>query len=238
METRLQFDVPQVGVLLRGDVDYMRRLTGRWEARSLALNLAVIIVGAGLYGAAMGWWRDPYQALYVAVKLPLIILLTALGNGLINAMLAPLLGQNIPFRQSFLSILASFAIACAILGSFSPLLGFMVWNAPPMSTDFGVSGRTYSAILLTHVVVIAFAGIAANLRLWQLLRELGGNSQVAGRVLFAWLAGNLFLGSQLSWILRPFIGMPALPVQFLRDNPLEGNFYETVFRSLLHLLNN
>jgi hypothetical protein len=59
---------------------------------------------------------------------------------------------------------------------------------------------------------------------------------VARRVLFAWLAGNLFLGSQLSWILRPFIGSPTLPVEFLRDAAFNGNFYETVFRSALRLL--
>jgi len=52
-------------------------------------------------------------------------------------------------------------------------------------------------------------------------------------VLYAWQAGNLFLGSQLSWILRPFIGLPSLPVEFLRTNALHGNFYENVLRSVL-----
>jgi hypothetical protein len=55
--------------------------------------------------------------------------------------------------------------------------------------------------------------------------------------LLAWLAGNLFLGSQLSWILRPFIGSPNLPVQFVRDHPLNGNFYEAVFYSAHRLWN-
>jgi hypothetical protein len=100
-----------------------------------------------LYGAAMGWWRDPQQALYVAIKFPLIILLTTAGNALINAMLAPLLGLNIPFRQSFSAILMSFTIAAAILGAFSPLMAFMVWNAPPMSPE-PVSGATYNFIKL------------------------------------------------------------------------------------------
>ena len=68
--------------------------------------------GAGLYGAAMGCWRDPMQALYTAIKFPLIILLTAAGNAMLNAMLAPLLGLNISFRQSFLAILMSFTPDC------------------------------------------------------------------------------------------------------------------------------
>ena len=53
--------------------------------------------------------------------------------------------------------------------------------------------------------------------------------------LLSWLGGNLLLGSQISWILRPFIGSPGLPVQFLRADPLRGNFFEAVWNSV-HLL--
>jgi hypothetical protein len=94
----------------------------------------------------------------------------------------------------------------------------------------------YGFIKLAHVVVIAFAGIAGNVRLFQLLAQLGGNRAVAWRVLFAWLAVNLFLGSQLTWIARPLIGSPQLPVVFLRDTAFQGNFYEDVFQTLLQLL--
>jgi len=87
------------------------------------------------------------------------------------------------------------------------------------------------------VAVIALAGITGNVRLFQLLVRLGGSRAVAFRALFAWLAGNLFLGSQLSWILRPFIGSPGLPVQFLRQDTFHGNFYEAVFHSFSKILN-
>ncbi len=224
----------EISVLLRGELEPIRAWSGQWSARRFALHVAVIVVGAGLYGAAMGWWRDPQQALYVAVKFPLIILLTTLGNALLNAMLAPLLGLNIPFRQSFSVILMSFTITAVILGAFSPLMAFMVWNAPPMSPE-AISGATYNFIKLMHVVAIAFAGTMGNARLFQLLARLGGSRAVARRVLFAWLAVNLFLGSQLSWILRPFIGSPSLPVQFFRATALHGNFYENVFHSLLQI---
>jgi hypothetical protein len=225
----------EISVLLRGEPEKIVAWPGRWSTRRFALHVAVIVVGAGLYGAAMGWWRDPQQALYVAIKFPLIILLTTVGNALLNAMLAPLLDLNIPFRQSFSAILMSFVIAAAILGTFSPLLAFLVWNAPPMSPE-AVSGATYSFIKLTNVAAIAFAGAVGNARLFQLLTRLGGRRAVAFRVLFAWLAGNLFLGSQLSWILRPFIGSPSLPVEFFRATALHGNFYENVFHSLLQIL--
>jgi hypothetical protein len=229
-------DVRQVPTLLRGEPEPITRWTEQWERGRVLLYVAVIFVGAGLYGAAMGWWRSPLQSFYTAVKFPLIILLTTCGNALLNGMLAPLLGLDLRFRQSLLAILMSFTIAAAILGSFSPLMFFMVWNTPPMSADVEKNSIAYTVIQLTQVAVIAFAGVAANLRLGQLLRRLGGSARVARRVLFAWLAGNLFLGSQLCWILRPFIGSPHLPVEFLRPNAFQGNFYEIVFRAVSYLL--
>jgi hypothetical protein len=226
----------EIATLLRGEVEPIAAWAAQWKPGRFILHLAVIITGAGLYGAAMGWWRDPQQALFTAIKFPLIILLTTAGNALLNAMLAPLLGLNIPFRQSCSAILMSFTIASAILGAFSPLVAFMIWNAPPMSSP-AVSGAAYSFIKLANVAVIAFAGTTGNVRLFQLLARLGGSKAVAFRVLVAWLAGNLFLGSQLSWILRPFIGAPNLPVEFFRTTALHGNFYENVFQTLQQIFN-
>jgi len=225
----------EIATLLRGESETISAWSEAWNARRFGLHIAVIVLGAGCYGAAMGWWRDPQQALYVAIKFPLIILLTTLGNALINGMLAPLLGLNIPFRQSFSAIVMSFTIAAAILGAFSPLIAFLVWNAPDMTAK-NLSGSTYNFILLAHVWAIALAGVIGNLRLFQLLARLGGSRAVAFRVLLAWLSGNLFLGSQLSWILRPFIGSPTLPVEFVRKAAFHGNFFEAVLHALRQIL--
>jgi len=229
-------DLSQVPVLLRGEPAPIRSWMQRQEAGRLWLYIAIIVVGAGLFGAAMGSWRAPLQALYTAIKLPLIILLTALGNGLLNAMLAPLLGVNLGVRQSLLAVMISFTIAAVILGAFSPLLAYLVWNTPPRSAVPGASFSSHSVVLLSQTAMIAFAGIAANVRLLQLLRELSGSAGAARKVLFAWLAGNLLLGSQLSWIFRPFVGSPNLAVEFLRADPFRGSFYEAVFNALRHLL--
>ncbi len=229
--------VNDIRLLLIGEPGFVRSWIAGGELNRLGFCGVVILLGAGSYGAAMGYWRAPLQGLFVAIKLPLILILTTFGNALLNAMLAPLLGLNISFRQTCLAILMSFTIASAILGSFSPLAAFVIWNSPAMTADFHISGRTYSLIQLTHVAVIAFAGIVANLRLIQLLRQLSGSIVIARRVLIGWLAGNLFLGSQLSWILRPFIGAPNLPIEFLRASAFQGNFYESLFHSLARVLN-
>jgi hypothetical protein len=222
--------------LLQGQPECLRAWIEQGHSRSLALCFGVIVSGAGLYGAAIGYWRAPLGALYVGIKLPLIILLTTLGNALLNAMLAPLLGLNLGFRQSLHAILMSFTIASAILGAFSPLAAFMIWNLPPLPPGAPPVGATYNVIQLSLVAIIAFAGVAANLRLVQSLEQLSGDRRTARRVLVAWLAGNLFLGSQLAWILRPFIGSPDLPLVFVRPTAFQGNFYETVFRSIMAIL--
>jgi hypothetical protein len=225
----------ETATLLRGDVDRICHWSAHWDTRRLALQITVIVIGTGCYGAAMGWWRSPEQALYTAIKFPLIILLTTAGNALINGMLAPLLGLNIPFRQSFAAIIMSFTVASAILGAFSPIVAFLVWSLPPLSSTSSAGG-VYNLILSAHVLVIALAGTTGNARLFQLLHRLADGRQVARQVLITWLAGNLFLGSQLSWILRPFVGSPALPVEFLRANAFHGNFYEAAFYALTHIL--
>ena len=132
-------------------------------------------------------------------------------------------------------VLMSFTIAAAILGSFAPIVFFIIWNTPSLAGQTVISTATYNFVQLTQVVIIAFAGLAANMRLLQLLQALGGSERIARKVLVAWLAGNLFFGSQLCWILRPFIGSPGLPVEFLRSNAFQGNFYETVVRAISHL---
>jgi hypothetical protein len=234
LSQKLKSDSTGIATLLRGEAEPMHDWLHGGDSLRLVRELGVILIGAGSYGATMGWWRSPEQALFVAIKFPLIILLTTLGNALLNAMLAPLLGLNLTLRHSLRAVLMSFTISSAIMGAFSPLIAFMVWNAPAMAAK-SISGTTYNFILLAHVMVIALAGITGNVRLFQLLSRLGGSRSIARRVLFAWLAGNLFFGSQLAWILRPFIGSPTLPVEFFRESALHGNFFEAVFRSLLQI---
>ncbi len=229
------YDLRQVPALLRGEWQMINAWIAEWSLPRAVFHVVTIVIGAGLFGAAVGGWRAPLQAAYTAAKLPLIILLTVLGNALLNGMFAPLLGLNLRFRQSLLAILLSFTTAAVILGAFSPLMWFLVWNAPPLAADEAACSTAYRFIQITQAAVIAVAGIVANLRLVQLLRQLSGSAAAARRVLFAWLAGNLLLGSQLAWILRPFIGSPNLPLEFLRPNAFEGNFYETLFRAFKQL---
>jgi hypothetical protein len=85
---------------------------------------------------------------------------------------------------------------------------------------------------VAHTLLIGFAGIVSNIHLHRLLAEKSPTPAAATATLLAWLGGNGFLGAQFSWILRPFFGMPHMKVEFLREHPMHGNFYEAVWSSL------
>ena len=200
----------------------------------LRLCLLTLVVGAGSYGATIGLWRSGEQAIYAAVKFPLVVTLTCGGNALLNGLLAQVFETGLTFRQTTLAILASFAIAGLALLSFVPLALFLLRNTPPLESEAARTG--HSLTLLAHVGAIGFAGWIGNRRLYRLLAYRSRSSANARIVLLGWLAGNLLLGSQISWILRPFIGNPSLPVAFLREHPLWGGFFEQVWRSLSQLI--
>ena len=225
-----------VGTFLRAEA---QKIHGWMLSHSAPLTwfcVISIVIGAGSYGAAIGAWREPLQALYTGIKLPLAILLTTLGNGLLNGMLAPLLGLNVTMRQSFALVLFGFAVTAMILGALSPVALFLVWNTPPLNTATQLSSPEYGLLQLTLALFVGVAGVTGCARLWPLLREWAGSAHVGARVLFAWLATNLLLGSQICWVLRPFIWDPAGPVRFIGREYLRGSFFETVFEAARRLI--
>ncbi|MEM1098538.1 MAG: hypothetical protein AAGH92_07075 [Planctomycetota bacterium] len=56
----------------------------------------------------------------------------------------------------------------------------------------------------------------------------------AKAVFRVWIVVFAFVGVQMSWVLRPFIGSPDLPFAWFRAR--EGNFFTAVFRALQNLL--
>lgn len=199
------------------------------SAKRISAVALVACLGLMCYGFTVGFWRSPLMAVYVAIKLPLLIALTLLCNGLLNGLLGMLLGTGLGFRQSLFALLSSFALVALILGSLAPVTFMLAWNAPPPDSPGAVTA--HAAYLLTHTFLIAFAGTTANLHLHGVLRGKAPNRTAATVTLLAWLGGNAFLGAQFSWILRPFFGSPSLEVQFLRSDPMRGTFYEAVWRS-------
>lgn len=222
-------------ILCRGDSDQIVQWLDEHDLRWLVICATTIAAGCALYGSVVGLWRAPAQAVYTGVKMPLLIFLTCGANALLNGMLAQVLGSGLGFRQTSLAILMSFTTSSVILAALSPVAFFIYLNTPPPSAS-AVHGAAHSIMILGNVLFIAYAGMVANQRLLRLLERRCADVNIARRVFWSWLGGNLFLGAQISWILRPFIGSPLLTVQFLRDNPLHGNFYETVFNAMQNII--
>src|SRR6202012_4665926 len=146
-----------IGAFLRAEPEWLRDWMVQRQGILAGYCVLAIVTGAGSYGLVMGWWRDPWQALYTGIKLPLVILPTTLGNGLLNGMLAPLLGLNVTFRQSFTAVLLSFAVTSLVLGSLSPVALFIVWNTPPLTTGTTLTSPEYGFLQLTLTVCVAIA---------------------------------------------------------------------------------
>lgn len=218
-------------LLVRGEKTSLRWVS-ELDRKAIPLCLATIFLGVGLYGASIGIWQGPKLATYTAIKLPLIILITLTVNGMINGMLAVLLGSRLSFTQTAFAILTAFTVFALIVGSLSPVTMAMALDLPsPESLNAEVIHRR---LLLTHTSIIALAGLVSTGRLFQLLTRFAETVAAARCCFAALIFGNLFVGAQISYLLRPIFGQPGLKIEFLRPDPFRGNFYESVWWALTH----
>lgn len=219
--------------LLAGDTPILHAWLVEPGWRWTVLCLVTIVLGSGVYGSTLGLWCGPEQALYTAIKFPVVVLFTCAANAALNGCLGQLLGGGMGFRQTTLAILMGFAATSVVLASFAPLTAFLLWNVPSSSGENARIG--HGVMLLTQVAVISLAGIAGARRLFRLVVRTSGSVAVARRVFVAWLLGNLLLGAQVSWVLRPFFVTPGKPVEFLRADALDGNFLEGIRNTIRSL---
>jgi hypothetical protein len=165
-----------------------------------------------------------------------VILLTTLGNGLLNGMLAPLLGLNVTFRQSLAVVLMSFAVTAMVLGALSPVALFIVWNTPPLAagTTMIVAGIRAAA---TDAGGVCGAGrrdgqSPARAAAAGMGRQRGRGAQRPARV-----AGGKSFSRQPDLLgAAPFIWEANRPVEFIGQNCFQGSFFETIFRAVCRLI--
>jgi hypothetical protein len=62
-------------------------------------------------------------------------------------------------------------------------------------------------------------------------RAFGGNVTAIFRI---WIVVFALVGAQMSWVLRPFIGAPGVPFEWLRER--DSNFFEAVWNAFWRLL--
>jgi hypothetical protein len=190
-----------------------------WRA-VLELALLVVVFG-GAYGAVMGTYAGPSgprvtQMVFSATKVPLLLLVTFVISLPSFFVLNTLLGVRDDFGEAVRALVATQAALTIILASLAPITAF--WY---------VSVQGYRHAILFNAAMFAVASFAAQFLLRRLYRPLIERNPKHRLLLRAWLVVFAFVGIQMGWVLRPFIGNPAMPTRFFREGAW-GNAYVEV----------
>lgn len=209
---------------------------GRAVARRWA-ELAVLMTGcAAIYGAVLGAWHGPTLALYVAIKLPLVLLLTSLFTMVFNWIACVSFGLKLRFAQVGALTFLGLATASVLLASLSPIAALFTFCAPLPTT----AARTaHNLLYLMHTGFIAACGLRGHAALWSALRATRAPIGTLRAVYVTWLIAYALVGGEVAWALRPFVGSVSAdyPIVFLRADALNGNVYEFILTDILpHLL--
>jgi hypothetical protein len=172
-------------------------------------------------------------ALYVAVKLPILLLGTTSLVMLLNWIFATFLGSGLIFKQVVAITYGAIGVACWILLSLIPVTLFFTFGVASYEGTHDELRLTHNYLLMTHIILIAFAGVAGNAALRQGLRHVVAPTCSISKIYWSWLLSFAIVGCQLSWILRPFIGSPFYGIEFMRPDALERNFFEFIFTDVL-----
>ncbi len=224
-------------VLLRNREAFWGAVQARAFGWRGVLSLALFVAMAcALYGAVLAGWRSPRLSVYVAIKLLVLFLGTTAMVAVFNWMTASILGAGLPFRSTVFVALASMTIGCWILLGLVPVAFFFMVSGVSYTGTPDELRLSHNTILMTHIFILAIAGVVGNVSLFKGLRRVVSERCPVHALFLFWLAAFAFVGCQMSWILRPFIGSPFYPVAFMRANCLDRNFYEFVFTEVLPFL--
>jgi len=220
--------------ILRDRPGFWRELKrGEETGKTIGRLICFIVFSGAVYGAVLAGWRSPLLSLYVAVKFPILLLGTTGMVTLLNWLSATIFKSGLTFRQVLAITYGSMGVAGWILLGLVPVTGFFTYAVAPSGSAPQTLRLSHNCLLLTHIIIIAVAGIVGNRALRQGLAAVVAPVCATGKLYWSWLAAFALVGCQLSWILRPFVGSPFYPVVFLRPDCLERNFYEFVFSEVI-----
>lgn len=220
--------------LLRDRTPLLDRVRDGEGLRSLWLWLtAVITICAGAYGAVFGMWHGPRLALYVAVKFPLVLIVTAGLTMVFNWVVAAAAGVPLRFLQVAVLTFLTLAIAGVILVSLAPVAWLFTLAAPEPTKD---ARTAHNLLYLLHTAFVGAASVVGSWVLWTALARVSPGPLVAAAVYALWVLGFAFVGGEVAWAFRPFVGSVYYPVVFLRPDALDGNVYEFIGTHILPYL--
>ena len=104
-----------------------------------------------------------------------------------------------------------------------------------MLVFLAVQNATLLAAILFNAAMFAVASFASQVVLARGYRPLIARSPRHRWLMRAWIVIYAFVGIQMGWTLRPFVGAPYRPVQFFRGGEFE-NAYVIVVRMIWETL--
>jgi len=201
------------------------------EGISLQQKMRAMLISSiaflALYGAVMGSTHSLLQALSSAAKLPVLFLATLLVCSPTLYFFNVLFGSNQSLTQNIALILTAITVTAVLLLSFAPITLF-----------FLLTTSHYQFFKLLNVAVFTIAGSMGVVFLSQGMRVVSASGKEGDNprrmVLRLWVLVYAFVGSQMAWTLRPFIGAPSMKFELFRQ--LGGNFYTNIFASIGEIL--
>jgi len=188
---------------------------------ALWISPVVVLVFGAIYGGVMGSWDVAGDGRWMmipfaAIKVPMLVLATTVICLPAYFVLATVAGLREDFYAAFSSIVAGQAATALALGSLSPVTRFAYHGGMTHSQALMLSAGMFGASTIV--------GYAVMLRRFRPLIARRGRHRA---MLVAWVVMYAFVGIQLGWMLRPFVGSPGLGVSFFRPEPFT-NAYEAV----------
>ena len=220
------------GLLRRRETYFETIFAGKEVGPLIRWSLIATILLSGLYGLTMGtasiasggWSTGLAQSFSSAVKVPLLYLLSLVVCYPVLYFVIVLMGSRLSFSQTLALILLAITMNAILLAGCAPIILFFVFT-----------GSDYVFIKLMHVAIFVFSGAWAMMALWQGLRGMCEKSDLypkqAIRILQIWILVFGFVGTQMAWSLRPFIGDPGKEFEWVRSDQ-SGNIYHSVWRSI------
>jgi hypothetical protein len=176
-----------------------------------------------LYGAVLGSTHSLWQAMSSAFKLPALFLATLIVCAPTLYFFNLIFGSDQSLSQNIALMLTAITVTAVVLLSFAPIVLF-----------FLLTSSNYQFFKLLNVGVFTVAGVIGVLFLVQGMRLVSASgtegAQARLMVVRLWILVYAFVGSQVAWTLRPFIGAPSMKFELFRQ--LGGNFYTNIFASL------
>ncbi len=179
-----------------------------------------------IYGLIIGFSSSFLQALFSAIKLPALYLLTLIICFPTLYFFNIMFGSKQTFEQ-YLTLLMTAMAEISVL-----LLGFA-----PVTLFFMLSTQDYQFFKLLNVAIFGLTGFLGIKFFYDGMLFLSEKDEEGQKlrlnILRFWLILYAFVGSQLGWTLRPFFGAPGEPFQLFREQ--DSNFYLNILQSISEL---